>query len=50
MALAGVFADPVLEVVQLGVDRPRPEEALGADVARSHGRHWATSRRSRPAI
>ena len=33
MAFAGVFADLVLEVVQLGVDRPRPEEALGAEVA-----------------
>ena len=33
MALAGVFADLVLEIIQLGVDRPRPEEALGAEVA-----------------
>ena len=41
MALAGVFADLVLEIVQLAVDRPRPEEALGAEVLRSHGRHWA---------
>jgi membrane-associated phospholipid phosphatase/predicted MFS family arabinose efflux permease len=41
MTFAGVFSDLVLEVVQLGVDRPRPEEALGADVMRSHGRHWA---------
>jgi undecaprenyl-diphosphatase len=41
MAFAGVFADLVLEVVQLGVDRPRPEEALGADVQRSHDRHWS---------
>ena len=23
------------------VDRPRPEEALGAEVLRSHGRHWS---------
>src|SRR5687767_15473638 len=36
MVFAAVFADLVLEVVQLGVNRPRPEEALGADVARSH--------------
>ncbi len=41
MVFAAVFADLVLEVIQLGVNRPRPEEALGADVARSHGRHWA---------
>ena len=41
MAFAGVFADLVLEVIQLGVNRPRPEEALGSEVARSHGRHWA---------
>ena len=41
MTFAGVFSDLVLEVVQLGVDRPRPEEALGADVIRSHDRHWA---------
>jgi membrane-associated phospholipid phosphatase/predicted MFS family arabinose efflux permease len=41
MAFAGVFADLVLEVIQLGVDRPRPEEALGAEAQRSHGRHWS---------
>ncbi len=41
MAFAGVFSDLVLEVIQLGVDRPRPEEALGAEVLRSHGRHWS---------
>ena len=41
MALAGVFADLVLEVIQLGVDRPRPEEALGAEAHRSHDRHWS---------
>jgi membrane-associated phospholipid phosphatase len=41
MVFAAVFADLVLEVVQLGINRPRPEEALGADVARSHERHWA---------
>jgi membrane-associated phospholipid phosphatase/predicted MFS family arabinose efflux permease len=40
MAFAGVFSDLVLEVIQLGVDRPRPEEALGAEALRSHGRHW----------
>jgi predicted MFS family arabinose efflux permease/membrane-associated phospholipid phosphatase len=40
MLFAGVFADLVLEVIQLAVDRPRPEEALGADVLRSHDRHW----------
>jgi predicted MFS family arabinose efflux permease/membrane-associated phospholipid phosphatase len=41
MAFAGVFADLVLEVIQLAVDRPRPEEALGSEVARSHDRHWS---------
>jgi membrane-associated phospholipid phosphatase len=41
MVFAGVFSDLVLEVLQLGFDRPRPEEALGAEVQRSHGRHWA---------
>jgi len=41
MAFAGVFADLVLEVIQLGVNRPRPEEVLGDAVARSHDRHWA---------
>jgi MFS family permease/membrane-associated phospholipid phosphatase len=41
MAFAGVFADLVLEVLQLAVDRPRPEEALGAEALRSHGRHWS---------
>jgi membrane-associated phospholipid phosphatase/MFS family permease len=41
MLFAGVFADLVLEVVQFAIDRPRPEEAIGAEVARSHGRHWA---------
>ena len=41
MAFAGVFADLVLEVVQLAVDRPRPEEALGVEAQRSHGRHWS---------
>ena len=41
MALAGVFSDLVLEVVQLAVDRPRPEEALGGEALRSHGRHWS---------
>jgi membrane-associated phospholipid phosphatase/predicted MFS family arabinose efflux permease len=41
MAFAGVFSDLVLEVIQLAVDRPRPEEALGADVLLTHGRHWS---------
>ena len=41
MLFAGVFADLVLEVIQLAVDRPRPEEALGAEVQRSHDRHWS---------
>ena len=41
MTFAAVFSDLVLELVQLGVDRPRPEEALGAEALRSHGRHWS---------
>jgi undecaprenyl-diphosphatase len=41
MLFAGVFADVVLEIIQFAIDRPRPEEALGAEVARSHDRHWA---------
>jgi predicted MFS family arabinose efflux permease/membrane-associated phospholipid phosphatase len=41
MAFAGIFADVVLEVIQFAINRPRPEEALGAEVMRSHGRHWA---------
>ena len=41
MLFAGVFADLVMQVVQMAVDRPRPEEALGADVMRSHDRHWS---------
>jgi membrane-associated phospholipid phosphatase len=41
MLLAGVFADAVMHVVQLAIDRPRPEEALGAEVLRSHDRHWS---------
>ena len=41
MAFAGMFADLVLEILQLTVDRPRPEEALGAEALRSHGRHWS---------
>jgi predicted MFS family arabinose efflux permease len=41
MLFAGVFADLVMQVVQLAVDRPRPEEALGAEVMRSHDRHWS---------
>jgi membrane-associated phospholipid phosphatase/MFS family permease len=40
MALAGVLADLVLEIIQLGIDRPRPEEALGSQALLSHGRHW----------
>jgi len=40
MLFAGVFSDLVLEVVQLAIDRPRPEEALGADALLSHGRSW----------
>jgi membrane-associated phospholipid phosphatase/predicted MFS family arabinose efflux permease len=41
MVASAVFADLVMELIQLGVDRPRPEEALGGDAQRSHDRHWA---------
>jgi membrane-associated phospholipid phosphatase len=44
-ALAVVFAaflgDGLMELVQLSVDRPRPEEAIGAVVQLSHDRTWA---------
>jgi membrane-associated phospholipid phosphatase len=36
-----VFSDLVLEIVQLAVNRPRPQEALGSQVLLSHGRSWA---------
>ena len=41
MAFAGVFSDLVLEVIQLAVDRPRPEEAIGSQALLSHDRSWA---------
>jgi membrane-associated phospholipid phosphatase len=41
MVASAIFADLVMEIIQLGVDRPRPEEALGAEVQRSHDRHWS---------
>ena len=41
IVLAAFVADLVLEAIQLTVDRPRPEEALGAQAALSHDRSWA---------
>ncbi|MDQ3677484.1 MAG: MFS transporter [Actinomycetota bacterium] len=40
VVFAAFFADMVLELTQLSVDRPRPEEAVGAGAALSHGRSW----------
>ena len=40
VAFAAFFSDLVLEVLQLSIDRERPEEALGAASAQSHGRTW----------
>ena len=39
--LAAYLAGAVLEVLKVFVERPRPEEVLGADVLLSHGRNWA---------
>jgi undecaprenyl-diphosphatase len=41
MVASAIFADLVMELIQLAVDRPRPEEALGAEAQRSHDRHWS---------
>lgn len=38
---AAFLADGLLELVQLSVDRPRPEEGIGAAVQLSHDRTWA---------
>lgn len=38
--LAAFVADALLELVQLGVNRPRPEEVLGSEIHLSHGRSW----------
>lgn len=41
VVFAAFLADGMLELVQLSVDRPRPEEAVGAAVQLSHDRSWA---------
>jgi dolichol-phosphate mannosyltransferase len=41
IVFAAFFADALLELVQLSVDRPRPEEAVGGIVQLSHDRSWA---------
>ncbi len=38
---AAFFADMVLEIVQLTIDRARPEEAIGSAAQLSHDRSWA---------
>jgi membrane-associated phospholipid phosphatase len=39
--LAAYLAGAALEVLKVFVERPRPEEMLGADVLLSHGRNWS---------
>ncbi|CAA9498753.1 MAG: hypothetical protein AVDCRST_MAG67-1708 [uncultured Solirubrobacteraceae bacterium] len=41
VVFAAFFSDGLLELVQLSVDRPRPEEAVGGAVQLSHDRSWA---------
>jgi dolichol-phosphate mannosyltransferase len=41
VVLAGYVAGAALELVKLFVDRPRPEEVLGAQVQLSHARSWS---------
>ena len=41
VVFAAFFSDVLLEVVQLGVDRARPEEALGSAAQLSHERSWS---------
>jgi membrane-associated phospholipid phosphatase/MFS family permease len=41
LVLAAFAADLILEVIQIAFDRPRPEEALGAQVDLTHSRSWA---------
>ena len=41
VVLAAFAADLVLEVIQLAVDRPRPEEVVGTQAQLSHQRSWA---------
>jgi membrane-associated phospholipid phosphatase/predicted MFS family arabinose efflux permease len=41
MLLAAFGSDAILEPFQILFDRPRPEEALGAEAGLIHGRTWA---------
>lgn len=41
VVFAAFFADMLLELVQLSVNRPRPEEAVGGTVQLSHDRSWS---------
>ncbi|CAN5503925.1 hypothetical protein BH20ACT17_BH20ACT17_06600 [soil metagenome] len=41
VVFAAFFADLLLELVQLSVNRPRPEEAVGGAISLSHDRSWA---------
>jgi dolichol-phosphate mannosyltransferase len=41
VVLAGYLAGVALEFVKVFVDRPRPEEVLGADAWTSHARDWS---------
>lgn len=41
VVFAAFFSDVWLEIVQLTVDRPRPEEAIGTAAQLSHERSWA---------
>lgn len=41
VVFAAFFSDALLELVQLSVNRPRPEEAVAGTVELSHDRSWA---------
>jgi len=41
VALSGMFADLLMQVVRMWTDRPRPEEVLGSQAWLSHGRDWS---------
>jgi membrane-associated phospholipid phosphatase len=41
VAVSGIGADLLMQVVRMWTNRPRPEEVLGADAWLSHGRDWS---------
>jgi membrane-associated phospholipid phosphatase/MFS family permease len=41
LVLAAFVSDAILEIFQITFDRPRPEEAIGAQAMLSHDRSWA---------